>query len=164
MTVTLALRFPLGRYHATPWSRAVNEGEVEWPPSPWRLLRALVATWHLRWPELPAVEFDAALSQFIGVLPRYSTPAVNPGHTRHYMPDLADRSGSRSTDLVLDPFLWVSDDQPLLVQWEVDLDKGQRSVLVKLCELMPYLGRAESQVQAEVLSEDPGPDVTSTLR
>ena len=40
---TLQLRFPGGRYHATPWGHHVNEGLIEWPPSPWRLLRALIA-------------------------------------------------------------------------------------------------------------------------
>jgi CRISPR-associated protein Csb2 len=43
--LALAIRFPAGRFHATPWGRHVNEGAAEWPPSPWRLLRALVATW-----------------------------------------------------------------------------------------------------------------------
>ena len=45
MTV-LQLSFPAGRFHATPWGRHVNEGAVEWPPSPWRIVRALIATWH----------------------------------------------------------------------------------------------------------------------
>ena len=36
--------FPGGRYHATPWGSHVNEGLVEWPPSPWRLLRPFIAT------------------------------------------------------------------------------------------------------------------------
>jgi CRISPR-associated protein Csb2 len=41
---TLLLRFPSRRYHGTPWGHHVNEGQIEWPPSPWRLLRALLAT------------------------------------------------------------------------------------------------------------------------
>ena len=64
MGTTLAIRFPLGRYHANPWDRAVNEGETEWPPSPWRLLRALVATWHTRWPDLPASVLDGLLDRW----------------------------------------------------------------------------------------------------
>jgi CRISPR-associated protein Csb2 len=48
VSTTLAICFPAGRYHANPWDRAVNEGATEWPPSPWRILRALVATWHTR--------------------------------------------------------------------------------------------------------------------
>src|SRR5437867_3663314 len=49
---TLLLRFPGRRYHATPWGHHVNEGLIEWPPSPWRLLRALLATGYtkLGWP------------------------------------------------------------------------------------------------------------------
>ena len=35
---TLRVRFPAGRYHATPWGNHVNEGQIEWPPSPWRVL------------------------------------------------------------------------------------------------------------------------------
>ena len=53
MTV-LELHFPAGRYHATPWGRHVNEGAVEWPPSPWRIVRALIATWYLKAREIPA--------------------------------------------------------------------------------------------------------------
>ena len=52
MTV-LELSFPAGRYHATPWGRHVNEGAVEWPPSPWRIVRALIATWYLKAREIP---------------------------------------------------------------------------------------------------------------
>jgi len=41
--IAISFKFPAGRYHATPWGRHVNEGAVEWPPSPWRILRALEA-------------------------------------------------------------------------------------------------------------------------
>ena len=75
MSTTLAIRFPLGRYHANPWDRAVNEGATEWPPSPWRLLRALVATWHTRWPGLPASILD-------GLLDSLTDPALIP-HPPH---------------------------------------------------------------------------------
>ena len=52
MSLRVSISFPLGRYHATPGDRHVNEGAIEWPPSPWRLVRALVAVWHDRCPEL----------------------------------------------------------------------------------------------------------------
>ena len=29
----LAIRFELGRYHATPWGSHVNDATVEWPPA-----------------------------------------------------------------------------------------------------------------------------------
>ena len=126
MATTLAIRFPLGRYHATPWDRSVNEGATEWPPSPWRLLRALVATWYTRWPDLPAPELDALLDS-LGDPPSYRTPAARPGHTRHYLPDLDHKKGEPGgTDLTLDPFLSVPRSDELLVSWDTDLPAGQR--------------------------------------
>ena len=97
MSTTLAIRFPLGRYHANPWDRAVNEGASEWPPSPWRLLRALVATWHTRWPDLPAAVLDELLDALADP-PSYRTPARLPGHTRHYLPDLDHQKGETGPD------------------------------------------------------------------
>lgn len=43
MSLTIAIRFLTGRAHLHPWQTHHSEGRVEWPPSPWRLLRALVA-------------------------------------------------------------------------------------------------------------------------
>jgi CRISPR-associated protein Csb2 len=158
MPATIAIRFPLGRYHATPWDRSVNEGAVEWPPSPWRLLRALVATWYTRWPDLPAPVLDALLDA-LGDPPCYLTPRAWPGHTRHYLPDLDHRKGETGrTDLTLDPYLSLSRNEELLVRWEADLDPYQRQVLAKLAELLPYLGRADSVCDARLLDDDRPPD------
>jgi hypothetical protein len=52
MAVAMGFEFPLGEYHATPWDRAVNSGDSEWPPSPWRIVRALLSVWHTRCPDL----------------------------------------------------------------------------------------------------------------
>jgi CRISPR-associated protein Csb2 len=158
MSVTVAIRFPLGRYHATPWDHSVNEGVVEWPPAPWRLLRALVATWYTRWPDLPAPVLDGLL-EALGEPPSYQAPSVSPGHTRHYLPDLDHKKGETgNTDLTLDPYLRVNRDDELLVHWDVELTDEQRGTLAKLVELMPYLGRAESVCQARVLDTDAAPD------
>jgi CRISPR-associated protein Csb2 len=155
---TLAFRFPLGRYHATPWDRSANEGSAEWPPSPWRLFRALVATWYTRWPDLPAPVLDGVLDA-LGDPPSYQAMHVRPGHTRHYLPDLDHKKGETGgTDLTLDPFLWVPRQEDLLVRWDADLDSDQRQVLAKLAELLPYLGRAESVCEARLLDSDPVPD------
>lgn len=154
MPVTISLRFPLGRYHATPWGSAVNEGAVEWPPAPWRLLRALISTWHLRWPQLEAELVEAILAALQDP-PSYLAPGTTPAHTRHYMPDRDHTTGGGGTDKVLDPFLWLDRDARLLVQWPGSLTEEQRGALAKLCELMPYLGRSESVVEAELSDGDP---------
>lgn len=118
MSTTLAIRFPLGRYHANPWDRAVNEGASEWPPSPWRLLRALVATRHIRWPDLPAPVLEGLLDSLADP-PSYLTPRATAGHTRHYLPDPDHRTGEPGrTDLALDPFLSLRPDDELLIRWD----------------------------------------------
>lgn len=161
MSATLAVRFPLGRYHATAWDRSVNEGAVEWPPSPWRLLRALVATWYTRWPELPAAVLDGLL-ETLGDPPSYWTAPARPAHTRHYLPDAGHKKGETgSTDLTLDPYLCMprSGDH-LLVRWDAELTGEQRAVLAKLAELVPYLGRADSVCDIRLLDNDLRPDDT----
>lgn len=46
MTLVISQRFPLCRFHATRWNQNPFEDPYgEWPPSPWRLLRALAARW-----------------------------------------------------------------------------------------------------------------------
>lgn len=162
MGTVVSVRFPLGRYHATPWDRNVNEGTVEWPPSPWRILRALVSTWYTRWPELPAPVLDDLL-QALGDPPAYWTAPTKPGHTRHYLPDLAHRrGGGGGTDLALDPFLSLprEAESHLLIRWEADLSGEQREVLGKLAELVPYLGRAEAVCEMSLLDGDVQPDDT----
>ncbi|WP_216893453.1 type I-G CRISPR-associated protein Csb2 [Nocardia alni] len=138
MPTTLVLTFPLGRYHATPWDRHVNEGAVELPPSPWRLLRALYAVWQNRCPELPKSMVHALLTE-LAEPPAFSIPPHTLSHTRHYYPDSAD-----GTDRILDAFAAFGPDDQLAVSWPCDLDPEQRGILERLAEALPYLGRADS--------------------
>ncbi len=48
MRLVLRQSFPLGRFHATQWRASPFDEELagEWPPSPWRLTRAVVARWY----------------------------------------------------------------------------------------------------------------------
>ena len=78
----LAFRFPAGRYHATPWGRNVNEADIAWPPEPWRLLRALIATYwrkgdRARWSADDLARLIDTLAQ---TLPEYQLPLR--GHPR----------------------------------------------------------------------------------
>jgi CRISPR-associated protein Csb2 len=119
---TMVLRFPGGRYHATPGGHHVNEGVVEWPPSPWRLLRALIACGYStqRWDEVPPKgrRLIEALSSH---LPEYRLPRVALGHSRHYMPMARMKEGREETTLVLDAFADVGGGA-LWVRWPTTLD------------------------------------------
>lgn len=146
--LALAFTFPAGRYHATPWDRHVNEGAVAWPPEPWRLLRAFIATWHHK-VKFSGKHQEATLGALVESLalepPHYTLPAASHSHTRHYMPQW--KAGD--TSLVLDAFTAVAPEDPLYVIWpKLDLPEEQVALLDDLLGVMGYLGRAESWVDA----------------
>jgi CRISPR-associated protein Csb2 len=149
--IGLKIPFTAGQYHATPWGRHVNEGETEWPPSPWRVLRALLATW-FRHEDALAQEYSKddlkdLISALAEVPPAYSLPHYTVGQTRHYMP-------TKGSALVLDPFYRIDPGEPLAVIWEdTTLDDRLIRLLEALASKMPYLGRAESWVEVSVLRE-----------
>ena len=147
MTV-LELSFPAGRYHATPWGRHVNEGAVEWPPSPWRIVRALIATWYLKAREIPVATVHA-LADALSQPPVFRLPCASTAHTRHYMP--YNEGKNEKTTKVFDTFVQVSEKDAVLVVWDVTLPPEQLDALRKLADRLGYFGRAESLVIARVL-------------
>lgn len=158
MPVTLKLTFPAGRYHATPWGRHVNEGVPEWPPSPWRLLRALVAVWRRTCKDIPESQMRRILEPLLQP-PQFRLPASRVAHTRHYMP-LGKKSpveiGGGGTTLVFDTFVAIgrADTDPLFVLWpKADLPEEDRATLDNLVRNLTSLGRAESWVHASLVGQ-----------
>ncbi len=166
--LALSFTFPAGRYHATPWDRHVNEGAVAWPPEPWRILRALIATWHHK--IKPAGKHDEStmlglIESLAEELPEYRLPAASHSHTRHYMPQFA----ANKTSLIFDAFAAVGRDDPLVVVWPtLVLPDDQRKLLDDLLAVLGYLGRAESWVEAQRITKasesncKPGTDALDT--
>lgn len=149
--LALTFSFPTGRYHATPWGRHVNEADVAWPPEPWRILRALVASYwrkgdRVRWSE-------DALSRLIDTLaedaPLYHLPegAIH-AQTRHYMPAPVKKT------LVFDAFAQLPEGEEIVAVWpELDLDTELFGLVTDLAEGIGYLGRAESWVDCKATSD-----------
>ncbi len=150
---TVVLGFPGGLYHATPWGNHVNEGLVEWPPSPWRLLRALISVGHtaFHWddgvPSAARVLVDALASGS----PHYTLPPAGTAHARHYMP-----IDGGKTSLVFDAFARPGGGE-LSVTWPVRLEPDQRTLLEALVSHLNYLGRSESWVEGRLLDEGEAP-------
>lgn len=150
--IAISLTFPAGRYHATPWGRHVNEGAVEWPPSPWRLLRALIATWKRTLPDLPQDRVEPILLALARSLPEFLLPPATTGHTRHYMPWF--KKGPEDRTLVFDTFVVVPRDAPLVILWpDASLKVDQRETLDAILHNLNTLGRAESWCETRLSSE-----------
>jgi CRISPR-associated protein Csb2 len=146
--IAFTIKFIAGRYHATPWGRHVNEADVEWPPSPWRILRAFIATWHRKLDpdRYPEKMLSYLVEQLSAELPLYDLPPATHAHTRHYMP-VRDKPV-----LIFDAFSRVDADNKMLVAWpETKLNPETIQLLDKLLENTGFLGRAESWVEMERL-------------
>ena len=158
MTVSLAFRFLAGRYHATPFGHHVNEGLIEWPPSPWRLLRALLSIGYTSgiWDEAVPPDVVRLIEQLSSDLPCYYLPPAIGTHSRHYMPTgvAKKKTLNEETKLVFDTWAHV-EDQDLIVIWrDVHLKGVQLSMLTDLVERLNYLGRSESWVEGRVVQGD----------
>ena len=141
--VAVEIRFTAGRYHANPWGRHVNEGAVEWPPSPWRFLRALIAVWRADGSTSePAVR---SLMAKLAAAPSFQLVPTTTAHLRHYVPY------KDSQRLLLDPFVVVQD--AITITWPgCSLIGEEEAVLEGLLEQLTYLGRAESWCQCRRVS------------
>lgn len=154
--IGIEIRFLAGRFHANAWHNAHNEGVAEWPPSPWRVLRALVSAAYAL--EAPLDRVEALLEKLRG-LPRYRLPQAVDAHTRHYMPDVDDSQHTRAK--VFDSFVAVeggaSEPRPVLIAWETELTQDERALLAALARRIGYLGRAESWADLSVVDVGDGP-------
>ena len=153
--LAIKFTFTANRYHATLWGRHVNEGMVEWPPSPWRILRGVVATWQHTRPDLAPDQVVPMLEAMAAERPRFKLPVASTGHTRHYMP--YNEGARERTTLVIDSFIAIKPNDPVYAMWpNTELTLQQREDLDNILRNMPYLGRAESWVEAELTSGFPG--------
>jgi len=152
---TMQLRFPGGRYHATPWGHHVNEGQIEWPPCPWRLLRALIATGYtkLAWSEAVPAGGRRLIEALASTLPSYQLPKASGAHSRHYMPLGIHEKGREKTTLVFDTWANVSKEDVLLIHWDCQIDDEAALLFGDLVRNLSYLGRSESWVNAEVVND-----------
>lgn len=159
--IAIGLRFPAGRYHATPWGRHVNEGAPEWPPSPWRLLRAFVAVWKSKLDSvLPQARVEPIL-RALAPAPSFHLPPAGYGHSRHYMPWFKKGPGDKT--LVFDAFVALAKPPAdgsaappaaaeILAFWP-DADLGPEAVadLALVLANVNFLGRAEAWCDARLL-------------
>ncbi|HLI83766.1 MAG TPA: type I-U CRISPR-associated protein Csb2 [Bryobacteraceae bacterium] len=149
--------FPWGRYYAHPWGlNPVRLREAEWPPSPWRLLRALASAWFRCHPGCALSQDAAELIETLGrALPEIGFGKVTFGQTVHYQPNYgatADRAEARYKNTRHENHFAAVHGQ-VVFRWSgVELSLAQQGLLTEMLEEMSYLGRAESICQAEPIT------------
>ena len=156
----IEVRFLRGSYHATPWGTHVNDGIPEWPPSLWRLVRAMVHSWKTNFPDLPEDKVWPTLQKIAGEIPCYNLPDASVSRSRYHVP-----ARTKST-LVTETFV-IMGDMPVDIVWRnVVLDAGEIDMVRDILGKIRYFGRAESRCTMNVIARKecnckPLPDVAS---
>lgn len=160
--IGVALSFPSGRFHATPWGRHVNEGAPEWPPSPWRFLRALIATWKRKLDGRLGQSDVEVLLRALTAPPQFVLPPAGAGHTRHYMPWF--KKGPDDRTLVFDTFVSLPRDARIVMLWpDATLSSQQSHQLELLLAHLNFFGRAESWCSAGFLGGSEAAEATRAV-
>lgn len=145
-----------GRYHAHPWGVSqYGIGEPEWPPSPWRLLRALAAAWfnHQTPGESPQLR-DELLEALGGSdRPTLFVPQVAFRELRFFQPLVKDGVINRRVDH-RDLFALVHGGRFWFV-FERGLDTEQKRLLKILLGRVRYFGRSESRAILRPVDNEP---------
>lgn len=147
-TVTvIEVRLLTGRYHAHVWGPSQYAmGEPEWPPSPWRLLRALASAW---FSARPLVSTELARDVLIQTLGRCGFPEM-------WLPKTAFREIlyfqplARKRALHHDFFAVPSPSRFYFV-FAVELSESQTALLQILLSRLRYFGRAESRASLQLV-------------
>lgn len=151
---TIELRFLANRYHGTAWGRHVNEGVAEWPPSPYRLLRAMYDTWKRKCNDLSAGEVEEIFGALATKPPSFSLPKAVAAHTRSYLNSNTEDPSDKS--LIFDAFVSLATEAPCFVRWDIALTTEQHRKLNYLLSSLNYLGRSESWVEARLVQSATG--------
>jgi hypothetical protein len=169
-SVIIAARFPFGRYAATPWFRSRREhvSNVEWPPSPWRIARALLATAHRVGSNQLVDDTVALVQRLASAEPRYLLPPSTEVVYAQWMPQLEfdDAPGASLRSENGHTLLAVAPNRELRVRWPgVELTDSERALLERLLAETPYLGQSVSVCVFELrdLWTEKGPDEAAAV-
>lgn len=180
MNIVLRQEFPLGRFHATPWRvNPFDDPHGEWPPSPWRLVRAVTARWYQLARESGSEPDIAELERLQAALCKSSYAFHLPDDTRKgsplrqyhrtefgWWPAEKKKAGTRSygLSLVQDNYWCVPPESSLwwFIEGE-DWTDDLRALLDQCLKRMTYFGRAETLTRIRTAGSDddiPTPNCT----
>ncbi|MDG7036199.1 MAG: type I-U CRISPR-associated protein Cas5/Cas6 [Nitrososphaerota archaeon] len=155
--LAIEFQFIAGRYHTTPWKKHVNDGVPEWPPSQYRLIRALYDIWKRKRPEWPPERVEPVLRMLALEHPIYQLPRYKEACIRTFQKKPVPKTDNyRPSDLIFDPFVSVDPLDKAVMAWSLSLIQErltQQSImdLRELLSLMNYFGRSESWVSATLV-------------
>lgn len=150
--LVINIEFLNGRFHSTPWGRNVNEGEPEWPPSPYRLVRAIIDAWKRKLPELSSSDVEALLRMLSEKAPLFYLPPASTSHLRVYQSSNEEDASKKQK--IFDAFVVIRPKDKVSAVWpDAEPTEPQLLTLNQLLSMINYYGRSESWVRLSANNE-----------
>jgi CRISPR-associated protein Csb2 len=155
----IAIELLLNQYQANAWHHAHCEGVIDWPPSPWRILRAIVAgSYNINLPNQHQQTLKNLLHKMAQVKPSYYLPKSSYIQHRSSRPQVQqDAKIKPGKTLYAAGLLMDKQDSTLFIQYDFELTETEDLVLRLILNGITYLGRKESAAEWTITEIIPQP-------
>jgi len=159
--IHIQVDFHTNQYQACAWGNHHSEGVIDWPPAPWRLLRAIAAgsyNVHLAEKHLPTLK--QLLHKLAAVLPSYTLPPTTYIQHRSPRPQVNSKTAKVGPGKTLYSagLLMSSEYSQLYIHWPVELSDSEELVLQLCLSGLIYLGRREAAATLTLVEDAPEPN------
>ena len=159
--IHIQVDFHTNQYQACAWGNHHSEGVIDWPPAPWRLLRAIAAgsyNVHLAERHLPTLK--QMLHKLAAVLPSYTLPPTTYIQHRSPRPQVNSKTAKVGPGKTLYSagLLMSKEHNQLFIHWPVDLSETEELVLQLCLSGLTYLGRREAAATLSLVGAGPDPN------
>jgi CRISPR-associated protein Csb2 len=155
----IAIHLLLNQYQANAWHHAHCEGLIDWPPAPWRILRAIVAgSYNVHLPKKHQATLKGLLHKMAQVEPEYYLPKAT--YIQHRSPRPQMKPGKPpeikpGKTLYAAGLLLDEEDSTLFIRYPFELSETEDLVLRLIFNGLTYLGRKEAAAKWEIVEEMP---------
>lgn len=162
--IYIKVQFHTNQYQACAWGNNHAEGVIDWPPAPWRILRAIVAgAYNAQLPEKHTATLKSLLQKLAAVLPSYTLPPVTYIQHRSPRPQVDTKTVKvrPGKTLYAAGLLMSSEQNELYIHWPVVLSETEELVLGWCLSGLTYFGRKESAASLTLVETAPEPNTTA---
>jgi len=170
----IAIELLLNQYQANDWYHAHCEGKLDWPPAPWRILRAIVAgSYNIDLPSKHQATLKGLLHKMAQVKPEYylpqasyiqhrsPRPQMKPGKPLQKEPGKPPETDPGKT-LYAAGLLLDEQDSTIYIYYPLELNETEDLVLRLIFKGLTYLGRREAAAKWELVETMPESNATPT--
>lgn len=158
--IHIKVEFHTNQYQACAWGNHHSEGVIDWPPAPWRVLRAIVAGgYNINLSDKHQSTLKALLHKLASVLPSYTLPPTTYIQHRSPRPQVNLKTAKVDPGKILySAGLLMSNDQNgLYIHWSVALSETEELLLSLCLSGLTYFGRKESVATLSLIEDAPKP-------